>query len=632
MCGIAGAFAYGGGPRIDEDVLRGMTDRLAHRGPDDEGFFRDADVALGFRRLSIIDLTSGHQPIHNEDESVWTILNGEIYNYKELRCALVKKGHAFYTNTDTEVLVHLYEDLGDALVHELRGMFAFCIWDARRKRLLLCRDHLGIKPVFYMQANEQLFFASEIKALLASGRADRTIDVVALDQYFGLQYIPAPMTIYRSIRKLPPGHLLTIGKGQDPQVRQYWDIALVPVSTRSLDDCIQEYEHTFIESVRLQLRSDVALGAFLSGGVDSSAVVAAMADLSDAPVNTFTICHSDRTFDESAEAQAIADRFGTNHRSLTIGPHDFLRLLPDAIDQYDEPFADSSALPTILISKFAREHVKVVLSGDGSDETCGGYDRYVTLARLRWLNRATGLRRLLPRGVQAFLGNKIGSLHGIRDKLLKALYLLSSSDAERHYYFMSYFRSQKHDVYGPALQSRVARDSDATLFQSYLQRLPDNDPLRQILYLDIKTYLPDDILYKVDIASMASSLEVRVPFLDHKLVELAVSIPSTYKVAHGTGKMFLKRLLERRLPNGTLYRRKKGFAIPVSSWFRNELAPFIRETLLSSRLLREPYFDPTAIAAMVRQHQTGAVDRGARMWILMALELWHRKSGGTFGD
>lgn len=631
MCGIVGTFAYGGGAPAGVDVILRMTDRVAHRGPDDEGTFSDADVALGFRRLSIIDLSSGHQPIHNEDKTVWTTLNGEIYNYRELRCDLERRGHTFYTNSDTEVLVHLYEDVGDALVHKLCGMFAFCIWDARRKRLIVCRDHTGIKPVFYMDVGGELMFASEIKALVASGRADRTIDVQALDHYFGLQYIPAPLTIYKGIRKLPAGHLLTVAKGEAPKVVQYWDLAAVPVLRRSLAECEEQYEATFIDAVRLQLRSDVPLGAFLSGGVDSSAVVAVMAELSDAPVNTFTIGHTEGAFDETADARLIAERFRTNHRTLTIGPDDFLRLIPGAIDQYDQPFADSSALPTFLVSKLAREHVTVVLSGDGSDETCGGYDRYVTLMRLHGLDRL-GLHHLVPEGARDALSRAIGSARGLTGKMIKGLHALASSDAERHYFFMSYFRASKRTFYGPALRECVAKGGDAALFGSHMSRVDGEDVLRKILYLDARTYLVDDILYKVDIASMASSLEVRVPFLDHRLVEVAASIPSEYKVAHGAGKYFLKRLMEKRLPHQTLYRKKKGFEIPVSSWFRNELAPFLRETLLSSALLREPHFERSAIENTLREHQSGAVDHGPRLWILMALELWHRKLGGTFGD
>ncbi len=629
MCGITGSFSIGGAPPIADETLRRMTASLAHRGPDDDGFYQDADVALGFRRLSIIDLTSGHQPIHNETKSVWTILNGEIYNYRELRQTLAVKGHRFYTDTDTEVLVHLYEDLGDAMVHELRGMFAFCIWDARAKRLFLARDHLGVKPLFYLQGGMQFLFASEIKSILASGLADRAIDPEALNHYLGLQYIPGPMTIYRSIKKLPAGHTLAITKGGEPQVRQYWDIASISEAPGSLEDQMEAYEQVFMESVRLQMRSDVPVGAFLSGGVDSSAVVAAMSKLSTTPVSTFTICHTDPAYDEAAAAGMIAARFGTHHRTLRIGVDDFLRLLPGAIDQYDEPFGDSSALPTVLVSRLAREHVKVVLSGDGSDETCGGYSRYVTLARLRRLRRGLPLLRLLPRGMRGLPGQASGGIEGVGVRLRKALYLLGETDLERHYYFMSYFRASKFALYGPALTRSLSRDADLDLFRSHCKRVADKNWLQQILYLDINTYLVDDILYKVDIASMAASLEVRVPFLDHKLVEVAAAIPAKYKVAHGVGKVFLKRLLQRWLPFETLYRQKKGFEIPVSAWFRNELAPFIRETLLSSTLLTEPYFNRAAIAELLDDHQAGLADRGPQLWTLMALELWHRKSGGT---
>jgi|APSaa5957512535_1039671.scaffolds.fasta_scaffold35694_2 asparagine synthase (glutamine-hydrolysing) len=630
MCGVVGIFSNNSNPVPGDDVIRKMADSIIHRGPDDEGIYSNADVALGFRRLSIIDLDSGHQPIHNEDKSIWTVLNGEIYNYKELRSSLIQKGHTFYTNADTEVLVHLYEEFGEELVHQLRGMFVFCIWDSRKKKLLIFRDHLGIKPLFYTEANGQLIFASEMKAIIASGFTNKKIDVNALDHYLGLQYVPAPLTIYEDIKKLPPGHMISISKGQSAEVSQYWDSSIIPVTNMSLSDCMERYEELFTESVKLQMRSDVPLGAFLSGGVDSSAVVAVMSELSDSPINTFTICHTDQAYDESKYAAIVSEKYGTNHRTLTIGPNDFLELLPSVIDQYDEPFADSSALPTHLVSKLAGQHVKVVLSGDGGDETCGGYSRYSNVMHFHNMDKRLNLKRFLPSSLKQILANKINFSHGLSNKGLKYLVNMLSSDVERDYFYMSYFRAQKRKLYGQALIDRVNPGNDILLLTKYLQKNSEDDLLRKLLNLDINTYLADDILYKVDIASMGNSLEVRVPLLDHKLVEFAASIPSKYKLKDRNGKMFFKKLLEKRLPHDILYRKKKGFEIPISAWFRGELAVYIKDLLLSSTLLREPYFDRVFIEHMLSQHQSGREDFGPHLWILMSLELWHRKSGGTF--
>lgn len=630
MCGIVGMFSITDATLPGDDLIRSMADSITHRGPDDEGFFCDNDIALGFRRLSIIDLESGHQPIYNEDRSIWTIFNGEIYNYRELRPPLEQAGHTFYTHTDTEVLVHLYEEYGENLVHHLRGMFAFCIWDARQKKLLIFRDRLGIKQVFYTESGGRLLFASEMKALMASGMVDKTIDVDALDHYLGLQYIPAPLTIYRGVKKLPAGHLISITKGQSPEVKKYWDVATISTSQMSLKESIDGFEELFIESVRLRLRSDVPLGAFLSGGVDSSAVVALMSELSTSPVNTFTICNTDKLYDESEYARIISEKFNTIHRTLTIGPKDFLELVPSVIEQYDEPFADSSALPTHLVSMLASRHVKVVLSGDGGDETCAGYAKYAKLMQFSQIERLINLKGVLPAALKSLLANRITFSHGLGNKGLKYLLNLLSSDAERHYFFMSYFRSQKRNMYGKYLKERTAPEHDLSLFKEHLQNMQGDDLLKKILYLDTKTYLADDILYKVDIASMANSLEVRVPLLDHKLVEFIFSIPSEHKLHNGTGKMFFKKFLEKRLPHDILYRKKKGFEIPVSSWFRNELAVFIREILLSSDLLQSPYFDRRYIERMLQDHQASKQDFGPHLWILMVLAIWHRKYGGSF--
>lgn len=630
MCGIVGIFSLTGKPMPERSAIRRMADSIAHRGPDDEGFYLDDRVALGFRRLSIIDLNTGNQPIHNEDKQIWTVLNGEIYNYKELRRSLEEKNHSFYTNTDTEVLVHLYEEYGEGMVQHLRGMFSFCIWDRRKNKLSVFRDRLGIKPLFYAQTNGYLLFASEMKALLASGLVPKEIDPLALNHYLGLQYVPAPATIYRGIRKLKPAHKLCISPG-DTLVKQieYWDLSDIPVSPMSFDDCKARYSELLVESVKLHLMSDVPLGAFLSGGVDSSAVVALMAELSPNPVNTFTICHKDKAYDESAYAKAVSDRYGTRHHTLTIGPADLLNLLPSVLEQYDEPFADSSALPTHMVSMLARKHVAVALSGDGGDETCAGYSRYAYEMQFAKMENSFNLRRVVPGFIKSSLYNNLPPNHSFSGKAVKYLANLLATDAERHLFFMSYFRKAKIRLYGASSFSSQTPDDDILLFNTYLDKFGGDDTLRKILYLDQKTYLPDDILYKVDIASMANSLEVRVPLLDHKLVEFLAGVPTRFKVVGNVGKAIFKTLFEDKLPHDVLYRKKRGFEIPISSWFRNELAGYVKDTLLPSSLLVEPYFDSKYIEKMLSAHQSGKQDFGPQLWILLSLAVWHNKNNAT---
>lgn len=629
MCGIVGILSIRDSVRVPETLVRDMAASIIHRGPDDDGFYSDEHVALGFRRLSIIDLESGHQPIHNEDCTVWTVFNGEIYNYRELTAQLKAKGHTFYTESDTEVLVHLYEEYGEDLVHHLRGMFCFCIWDVVLKKLILCRDRIGIKQVFYGQREGMFFFGSELKSILLTGLVNKAIDLNALDHYLGLQYVPAPQTIYRDVKKLPAGHMLMVSCEGRVDIRKYWDQSDIQSRQLTIGETIEEFDFLLKEAVRIRLRSDVPLGAFLSGGVDSSAVVATMSELMSAPVNTFTICHTNKRYDESEYARMVANRFGTRHRTIMITADDFLKLVPRVLEQYDQPFADSSALPTHLLSALAREHVKVVLSGDGGDETCAGYAKYQSSLNQGRLLRLLGLDGMLPEVWRGHLRENLSLGRGPSNKALKYFLNAFSPHSERHYFYMSYFREAKLRLYGSALKAEFSSTSDLTLFNSYLERI-DGSALHKILYLDQKTYLADDILYKVDIASMANSLEVRVPLLDHRLVEFMASVPDEHKLNNGVGKFFFKKLMEKRLPHEILYQKKKGFEIPLSTWFRNELRLYIRELLLSSSLLRQPYFDEKFIKFLLDNHQNGTRDFGHQLWILMSLEIWHRRWGGKF--
>lgn len=629
MCGIAGIYCINDSDRIQEDVIRKMTNSLSHRGPDDEGYHIDGDIALGFRRLSIIDLKTGNQPIHNEDKSIWTLFNGEIYNYEEIRAFLEKKGHVFYTNADTEVLVHLYEDFGEDMVLHLRGMFAFCIWDSKFIKLIIYRDRLGIKPLFYARTNEFFLFASEMKAILASDLVSNKIDIYALNHYLGLQYIPAPKSIFQNVRKLLPAHKISISKTKDIKIEEYWDLKNIPENTLSFNACKDNLNELLFDSVKLHMRSDVPLGVFLSGGVDSSAVVALMSKLSNSRLNTFTICHKDNAYDESVYAKAISDMYGTRHHTRVIGPDDFLSLIPSVLEQFDEPFADSSALPTFLVSKLAGEHVKVVLSGDGGDETLAGYERYSKVLQFNRIEKNIRLKAFTPEIVKRALYERMSFSHGLLNKANKFILNLLLTDIERHLFFLSYFRDHKYKLYSSDLKNELLPHTDAILFKRYFEKLNGHSLLRKITYLDQKTFLPGDILYKVDIASMANSLEVRPPLLDHKLVEFLFSIPDKYKLNRKNGKMIFKRLMEEFLPTELLYRKKMGFEIPISSWFRNELAQYIQDLLLSSDLLKMPYFNREFIAKMIKEHQSGKQDFGPHLWILMGLEIWHRKHKGV---
>lgn len=624
MCGIVGTFTSLKENARNEKIARAMSVAIVHRGPDSDGFYSDEYVGMGFRRLSIIDLQTGDQPIPNEDSTVWTILNGEIYNYLDLRKELEAKGHSFSTKSDTEILVHLYEEYSDEMVHRLRGMFSFCIWDARRRRLLLYRDRLGIKPLFYSEFSGRLYFASEIKSILATKLIPNTIDYTALDHYMGLQYVPAPHTIYANIRSLKPGHVIIAEPNKKIVVRQYWDLPASQFANIGFEEASSQYRHLLEESVRMHMVSDVPLGAFLSGGVDSSAVVALMARASEKPIRTFTICHRDKAYDEGEYALAVSKRYGTRHEIFTLQPSDFLSLVPGLLEQYDEPFADSSALPAFMVSKLARKHVTVALSGDGGDETCAGYLRYAH--QLRMSKSLIDWSVVTPPAVKERLRLGVKSKHGAMYKAIKLGHLLTSSEAERHRFFMSYFRESKRTIYGEALLQKSPKNADLAFIESYMAASGETDLLRKLLYLDQKTYLPDDILYKVDIASMANSLEVRVPLLDHKLVEFISRLPSNYKVKGNAGKYIFKKVLEDLLPSDVLYRKKKGFELPVSAWFRKELAPFIKELLMSSEILKEPFFVRSKIEWMLSEHLSGAQDFGPQLWVLMGLAVWDNKN------
>ncbi|HZP64087.1 MAG TPA: asparagine synthase (glutamine-hydrolyzing) [Terriglobales bacterium] len=617
MCGIAGVIGRPG-EHIDSTDVGRMCQTIVHRGPDDEGIYCHDQAGLGMRRLSIIDVSGGHQPIHNEDKTIWVVYNGEIYNFAELREGLEHRGHLFYTHSDTEVIVHLYEEMGADCVTKLRGMFAIALYDERRKALLLARDRLGKKPLHYAVSNGRLFFGSEIKTILAVAPELAEVDREAILQYFYFGYIPDPRTAFTGIKKLPPGHLLEYSAGQ-VNVRQYWDVPQYGTAKpQPEEECLDQLELLLADAVRMRLISEVPLGALLSGGVDSSLVVALMARASSRPVKTFSIGFAHQDFDEAPYARAVAERFGTEHHELIVEPN-IQETLDTLSRSLEEPFGDSSMIPTYHVCKMARQYVTVALTGDGGDELFAGYDRYVVqLGRERfkriprWIadNFRQHIYGSLPPGTYGRRFLFSASL-GLRDRYIDDVAHLPALDRERY-------------LFSDDLLAWADHATPTSQFQNYYDQAPANDALSRLMYLDTKTYLTADVLAKVDRMSMANSLEVRCPILDHVFVEHAASLPSSWKL-RGQKKYILKKLAERvGVPSTVLHRPKQGFAMPLSHWWRNELKDGMLHLLLEPRTLQRGYFKPKAVARLVDEHVRGRRDRSAQLWMLLILELWHR--------
>ncbi|HEY6768492.1 MAG TPA: asparagine synthase (glutamine-hydrolyzing) [Candidatus Sulfotelmatobacter sp.] len=619
MCGIAGIVT-----RADEiadaTTIHRMCLSIRHRGPDDEGVHVCGSVGLGMRRLSIIDLAGGRQPIHNEDNTVWVVFNGEIYNFPELRSDLEARGHHFYTHTDTEVIVHLYEEMGADCVIKLRGMFAIALYDDRCGSLLLARDRLGKKPLYYAEQQGRLYFGSEIKAILAAapGLADVNPEGVLNFFYFG--YIPDPHSAFRQISKLPPGHLAVYQNGE-MKIRQYWDLPEYGTHDPGSDEaCLEEMDHKLAEAVSIRLISDVPLGALLSGGVDSSVVVALMARASASPVKTFSIGFRKRDFNEAGFARAVAERFHTDHHELIIEPN-IVETLDWLTHMMEEPFGDSSMIPTFLVSRMARQQVTVALSGDGGDELFAGYDRYrVNLKRRHfevipsWVGNFYR-NHVYPRLPSEVKGRKLAwnITLPLRDRYLDGVSLLPALNRERNL-FCDAFLEHAHSYTDPFIQ-----------FQRYYDNAPADDPLSQLLYLDSKTYLTADIMTKVDRMSMATSLEMRAPILDHVFVEWVTSIPAKYKFRNGTQKFILKKFAERLgIPSGLLHRPKQGFSLPLVHWMKEELRGGLLQILEEPRTLQRGYFRPKAVSAIIDEHFRGRRDHSGVLWLMLVFELWHR--------
>ena len=626
MCGITGIFDTRGRSPIERSVLHRMNESQRHRGPDEGGLHLEPGLGLGHRRLSIIDLSTGQQPLFNEDGSVVVVFNGEIYNYQSLIPELQALGHVFHTRSDTEVIVHAWEAWGEDCVKRFRGMFAFALWDRNQETLFLARDRLAVKPLYYAWLDDGTFlFGSELKSLLAHGAMSREMDPLAVEEYFALGYVAEPRCIFRQARKLSPAHTLCVRRGAPPaEPRPYWDVRF------SLDNPIGDAEaraeltRRLDESVRLRMIAEVPIGAFLSGGVDSSAVVASMAGLSAEPVNTCSIAFDDPAFDEAAFAQTVADRYRTHHRVETVQSDDF-DLIDTLTRLYDEPYADSSAIPTYRVCQLARRHVTVALSGDGGDESFGGYRRY----RLHLMEER--MRSALPQSLRAPLFGLLGRAYPKADwapRVFRAKTTfegMARSSVEAYFHSVSILRGpMREQLFSPTFKRQLAGYRAQQVFERHAARAGTDDPLALIQYLDLKTYLVGDINTKVDRASMAHSLEVREPLMDHELIEWLASLPSNLKVRGQEGKFLLKKAMEPRLSNDILYRPKMGFAVPLARWFRGPLKERVRRAVLGPRLAETGWFDAAYLQQLVEQHQSGARDHSAPLWTLLMFESFLR--------
>ncbi|HXI54689.1 MAG TPA: asparagine synthase (glutamine-hydrolyzing) [Polyangia bacterium] len=623
MCGIAGALASTLEGRPRPGLVQRFAAAMVHRGPDGAGFFHQGPIALAHRRLAIIDLSeAGRQPMINEDGQVAIVVNGEIYNHRELRADLEKKGHRFRSASDSEVVAHLYEEVGARVPEFLRGMFALAVWDARAGKLLLARDRFGEKPLYYAFRADGFVFASELAALLADEGTAATISPAALDEYLALQYVPSPRTIFHEIQKLPAGHLLEVRCGQRAaEPRRYYNLSFAPV----LDDISEEeaarrVRTTVEEAVRMRLMSDVPLGAFLSGGIDSSIVVACMAHASSQPIKTFSVGFTDgkKQDGELPYARLLAERYHTDHHELVVDPN-MVSMLPSIVRHHGEPYADTSAVPTRYLCEMTRRHVTVALSGDAGDETFGGYRRYV------WAHVANQLLRL-PRPLLGVVVRALGAAPGGPARWLREYGArLDGDEASRYLRFVCHFSAaEKTALYTPALRERFAVDATAADFAERLRRSQGQDTVSRLCDLDVDTYLPDDILTKVDIASMTHSLEARAPFCDHHVVELGAALPGRLKIRNGKGKYILKKAFADMIPDEIVNRRKKGFSLPTARWFRGRLYGFARELLLSDAARARGLFEPAAVEALLDRHR-GGEDHGERLWNLVVLETWYRE-------
>ncbi len=621
MCGICGKLNFNKDKVVEKGLIKGMCDTLIHRGPDDEGYYINKNIGLGMRRLSIIDINTGHQPISNENEKIWIVFNGEIYNYRLLREDLEKRGHRFKTNSDTEAILHLYEDNGADCLKYLRGMFAFAIWDTEKERLFLARDRVGKKPLVYAIINNSVIFASELKAIIQDDAVNKELDLDALDQYLSFQFVPAPYTIFKGVKKLPPASYLICEKG-NISIKRYWELDFNNKIIVSEDEYAERILKELEEAVKLRMTSDVPIGALLSGGVDSSAVVGMMARLSGRPIKTFSIGFEEEEYSELKYASIVAKQFKTEHHEFIVKP-DIMEILPELAWYYDEPFADKSAVPSYYIAKEAGKHVKVVLIGDGGDEAFAGYERY---------NQGNNAASLLPSSIRGQLIRqainnyfKIADSSKVVSKMMKKI-ALNLFTVSRSIIFPEFFSGRdKYNLYNHNTREAL-NNSISNKIDELLEGAADiKEPIDAMVNIDFKHYLSDDLLVKMDIASMANSIEARSPFLDHKLLEFSMNIPCSFKIKNGVRKYILKRALSDILPDEILNRNKMGFSIPLIYWFRNELKGFAYQTILDNSEGIKQFFNLNYVKQLLDEHVSGRKNHAQRIWALIVFEMWYRR-------
>lgn len=631
MCGICGFYQFEN--EADRELLTRMNDRIIHRGPDDDGYYFRGDVGLATRRLSIIDLETGHQPLPSHSKNSWMAYNGEVYNFPQLRKELEARGYRFRTRTDTEVVVNLYEEYGTGFAKKLRGMFACAVYDIKNHRLVLVRDHVGVKPLYYTvkPGSGNLVFGSELKTILEYPGIDRSIDAAALDYFLTLEYIPAPHSMFKSIRKLPAGHILVYEKGK-LHIEKYWDPAdasagSAPADTGDFNALKEQFHHLLNESVKMRMISDVPLGAFLSGGIDSSAIVASMCAQSEQKIKTFSIGFEEKSYSELEYSGMVSKQFGTDHYTRNLSP-DINELVLYLADFWDEPLGDFSNFPTYLVSKTAREKVTVVLSGDGGDEIFGGYEHYIAQKLARFIDFAPfrPFHKLMAKTTHLFPPSKLKK--GFVNRVKRFSEGLENSYVNRHFRWMIFLANQqKRELYAPDF---MARD--------FLSPLPKREPfdvhfdngrvydgINRDLYLDFKTYMVDNILVKVDRMSMATSLEARVPLLDYKMVEFAFSLPPHFKVRNGVTKWFFKKAMEGVLPDEIIYRRKEGFSIPIKNWLNHELKDLMMEYLSQKRIEDSGHFNYAYVKRLMDEHLAGKQNHAHRLWALIQFQLWRER-------
>jgi asparagine synthase (glutamine-hydrolysing) len=625
MCGIAGKVGFARETAVSSALVRRMMDAIRHRGPDDDGIYVEPQAVLGHRRLSIIDLNSGRQPISNEDGTLWIVYNGEIYNFPELRNQLLAKGHLFKTHTDTEVIVHLYEEFGDGCVKHLRGMFAFALWDARKKRLLLARDRVGIKPLYFAETSDSLLFASEIKALLVDSELRREVDPQAIDTFLTFNYVPGGDTLLRGVRKLEPGHYLVLERGQI-KIERYWDLRF-PAEKRqgSFDSAAEELNELLRRTVRDHMISDVPVGILLSGGVDSTALLSFMVRETNRDIKSFTVGFSGEQFaDERFYAKMAAKKFGSQHYEATITASDFQEFLPKYVGHMEEPVCEPPAVALYYVTKMARQHVKVLMSGEGGDEAFAGYQNYRNGV---WVERVKALGQPWA-GAAASGVKQLARIPGFAR--LSKFPAMMNTPLDRYYYSrtsspFSFFRRNKFEFYTPSFQQAIDPHFVDRQMALCFANVQGQSPLDQMLYVDTKTWLPDDLLIKADKITMANSLELRVPLLDHKVLEFAASLPDSYKLNGFTTKYILKKVFDGRVPKEILKRKKSGFPVPVQTWLAHDLKDFTHDLLLDRKTLQRGYFEQPAMEQLLAAHGSKSADHSLEIFSLITLELWHRR-------